>query len=65
MPETADTRVATCATVTEADADRLPDVALMFVTPLPTAVTRPPAVTVATKGSSLDHVTVALKGRWN
>ena len=39
-------------------ADRLPDLAVISVMPLPTAVTRPAPLTVATVSSPLDQVTV-------
>ena len=50
---------ATWAIVTEADALAEPDVAVMVAVPFPTAVTKPPAETVAMSVSDELHVTVA------
>ena len=40
-------------------ADASPEVAVIRVVPFDTAITRPPASTVATSGRSLDHITAA------
>ena len=49
----------TCEIVTEADALAEPEVAMIVVDPLATAVTRPADETVATDAADVDHVTVA------
>ena len=46
-------------TYTGRDVDTPPDVAVICVVPLDTAVTRPLASTVATSGSLLNHTTTA------
>ena len=50
---------ATWATVTTADPEAAPALAVIVAVPLPAAVTRPDASTVATDVSPLLHVTVA------
>ena len=51
------TALTSWATVTAAVPDADPAVAVIVAVPLPTAVTRPPASTVATDASPLNHVT--------
>ena len=56
MPDTVATD---CVTVTTVEPDADPPLAVIVAVPLPTAVTRPDASTVATDVSPLLHVTVA------